>query len=107
MLRNGFAVVVDVREEAEIKQTGMAQGARWIPLAKIQTDAPEWRALLAEVKKDQKLAFYCAAGRRAQVAAEKAAAAGFSAANLGGFSDWKNAGLPVAKDIPGSAAVQR
>ena len=107
MQRNGFAVILDVREEDEVRYSGLAQGAKWIPTSRIQVDAPEWRALLSSVGKDQKLAIYCAGGMRAQKAAELAAAAGVSAVNLGGFSDWKKAGLPVVKDLPGAAPAQK
>lgn len=108
MLRNGFAVVLDVREEHEVRSSGLAQGAQWIPMSKIQNGAPEWRALLAEMAgKEQKLAIYCASGRRSQSAAELAAAAGVAAVNIGGFSAWQQAGLPVDRQLPGAAAVQK
>jgi rhodanese-related sulfurtransferase len=107
MQRNGFATVVDVREEDEVRYSGMVPGAKWIPTSRIQADAPEWRALLASANKEQKLVFYCAGGGRAQDAAEKAVAAGIPSANMGGFTAWKNAGLPVSKELPGAAPTQK
>lgn len=107
MQRNGFAVIVDVREEEEIRYSGMVPGAKWVPNSRIQQDAPEWRALLANAKRDQKMIFYCASGSRAQDAAERAAAAGVPTANMGGFTDWKKAGLPVARELPGAAPAQK
>ncbi len=95
LLANDFAVLVDVREENEVKATGLAEKARWIPMSKIEADAPEWKALLAAGPQDKQVLFYCAKGGRAGKAAAKMAVAGHKVGNLGGFDDWKAAGLPV------------
>jgi rhodanese-related sulfurtransferase len=95
LLANDFAVLVDVREEDEVKATGLAEKARWIPMSKIEADAPEWKELLASTPKDKQVLFYCAVGGRAGKAAARMAQAGHQVGNVGGFEDWKSAGLPV------------
>jgi rhodanese-related sulfurtransferase len=91
----GKAVLVDVRERGEL-DAGMAQGARWYPTSSIQSDPDAYLKFLASLPPDQTVVFYCAAGVRAGKAADLASQkAGRKAANLGGFKDWKAAGLPV------------
>jgi rhodanese-related sulfurtransferase len=90
----GKAVLVDVRERGEL-DAGMAQGARWYPTSSIQSDPDSFAKFVASLPEDQTVVFYCAAGVRAGKAAEIAKDAGRKTANLGGFKDWKGAGLPV------------
>jgi rhodanese-related sulfurtransferase len=91
----GKAILVDVRERDEIAG-GMAQGARWYPTSSIQSDPDSFAKFIASLPEDQTVVFYCAAGVRAGKAAEIATKeSGRKAANLGGFKDWKGAGLPV------------
>src|SRR5262245_1358123 len=91
----GTATLIDVRERGEI-EGGMAEGARWYPTSSIQSDPDAYLSFLASLPKDQTLVFYCVSGVRAGKAAAMASEAGHSTANLGGFKDWKAAGLPVA-----------
>jgi rhodanese-related sulfurtransferase len=94
-LSAGKAILIDVRERAEI-DGGMAQGARWYPTSSIRSDPDAYRKFIAGLPADQTVVFYCAAGGRAGAAAEIASRdLGRKAANLGGFKDWKAAGLPV------------
>ena len=94
-VKAGKATLIDVRERSEIAG-GMAEGARWYPTSSIQSDPDAYLSFLASLPKDHTLVFYCASGVRSGKAAAMAADAGRSAANLGGFKDWKAAGLPVA-----------
>jgi rhodanese-related sulfurtransferase len=94
-VKAGKATLIDVRERSEI-EGGMAEGARWYPTSSIQSDPDAYLSFLASLPKDQTLVFYCASGVRSGKAAAMAADAGRSAANLGGFKDWKAAGLPIA-----------
>jgi rhodanese-related sulfurtransferase len=93
-LKNGFAVLVDVREEDEIKG-GMAAQAEWMPMSKIRASDPAWEQFVAKLPKDKEIVFYCGAGGRAGDAAQRLAEKGYRTANMGGFKDWKAAGLPV------------
>jgi rhodanese-related sulfurtransferase len=91
----GDAVLVDVRERNEL-DAGMAQGARWYPTSSIKSDPDAYVAFLASLPADQTVVFYCASGVRSGKAAELARQkTGRKTANLGGFKDWKSAGLPV------------
>jgi rhodanese-related sulfurtransferase len=96
MLRNDFAVLVDVREKEELAR-GMAEPALWFPTSKIEDSPDEWKSFVAKLPKDKQIIFYCAGGGRAGDAAEKVAAQGYKAANMGGYADWVKAGLPVRK----------
>ncbi|MGZ3696861.1 MAG: rhodanese-like domain-containing protein [Bdellovibrionota bacterium] len=94
--RNDFAVLVDVREADEIEH-GMAQGALWMPTSKIEPSNPDWQAFIKKLPHDKQIVFYCKAGGRAGKAAKLLSTEGFKTANMGGFDDWKSAGLPVKK----------
>src|SRR5262249_5872926 len=94
-VKAGKAILVDVRERDEIAG-GMAQGARWYPTSSIKSDPDAFQKFVASLPEDRTVVFYCASGVRSGKAAELAAQqAGRKAANLGGFKDWKGAGLPV------------
>ena len=93
-VKAGKAVLVDVRERNEL-DAGMAQGARWYPTSSIKSDPDAYRKFVASLPEEQTIVFYCASGVRSGKAAEIAAQEGRKAANLGGFKDWKGAGLPV------------
>lgn len=96
MLRNDFAVLVDVREADEIKE-GMAARAEWMPLSKIEANAPDWQDFVKKLPKDKTVIVYCRSGRRSGIVADKLAQMGYKTANMGGFSDWQAAGLPTKK----------
>ena len=95
MALNDFAVVVDVREADEIRKSGKAAPAKWLPFSKIQHGSPEWSEFKKNFPKTKQAVFYCAGGGRAQIAAEDIAKDGVQARNMGGFSDWVKAGLPT------------
>jgi rhodanese-related sulfurtransferase len=94
MVERGEAVLVDVREEREIVG-GMAAPAIWIPTSDIGRDAPSWRDFVEAQPRERTLIFYCATGGRSQYAATLLADKGYRTANMGGFSGWQQAGLPV------------
>ena len=100
MLRNDFAVLLDVREENEISQ-GMVAGSLWMPFtSKIEKNAPEWESWRDTLPKDKLIIVYCRSGRRSGIVAELLAAKGFRVANMGAFDDWVKAGLPLKKSEP-------
>jgi len=100
MVLNDFAVLVDVREAEELKKSGAAQPAKWIPFSKIQHGSAEWSEFKKAFPKGKQAIFYCAGGGRAQIAAEDIAKDGVQARNMGGFSDWAAAGLPTRRTTP-------
>jgi len=93
-VREGSAILVDVREEEEVK-LGMAEPAQWMPLSKMKDGDPMWDKFLNELPKDKLVVFYCVSGRRSGIAADKTKTKGFNVANMGGFKDWVKAGLPT------------
>lgn len=96
MLRNDFAVLVDVREADEVKG-GMAQPAQWMPMSEIKEGNPRWVQFVEKLPKDKQIILYCAKGGRAGKVATMLVEKGFRTANMGGFSDWAKAGLPIKK----------
>ena len=90
------AVLVDVREAEEVK-LGMAKGALWFPLSRVQGHTEDLEKFLANLSKDKLSLVYCRSGRRAETFVKILRERGFSAENLGGFDAWVQAGLPVTK----------
>lgn len=93
----GHAVIVDVRDSAELAQTGKAMGALHIPRGSL-----EFRADATTSYHDPRLdpnktvILYCAAGSRAALAGKVLQDMGYSdVRNLGGFKDWTDAGGAV------------
>jgi rhodanese-related sulfurtransferase len=97
MMKNSLGVLVDVREEDELKESGIAEGALWIPTSKVEQDSPEWQAFKKALPKDKTIMIYCKAGGRAGRIAEFLAQEGYNTTNVGGFRDWKAANLPIKK----------
>ncbi|OHC54700.1 MAG: hypothetical protein A3D16_11205 [Rhodobacterales bacterium RIFCSPHIGHO2_02_FULL_62_130] len=93
----GKITVIDVREAAEVKSSGIAKGALHIPLAtlvmKANPQGPDFDARLGQGKP---IAVYCAVGGRAGMATQTLQRMGYEAHNIGGFGDWVSAGGPVA-----------
>lgn len=95
----GTAVLLDVREDEEIAQTGLADGALHVPLAAVMQvcppdspDHPDQMAL------DRPVVVYCAAGGRAGHAGEALVAMGYTRVyNLGGLTDWRAGGGKVIR----------
>jgi rhodanese-related sulfurtransferase len=92
----GKAVIVDVREAAELSESGMAEGALWMPTSKISEEPEEWEAFREQLPRAQMIFLYCRSGARSGRVAEMLCMLGFQAENLGSFADWKNRGLPVS-----------
>jgi phage shock protein E len=89
------AILVDVREEHELVESGMAAGAQWMPTSMMDEDEPRWKEFKAALPKDKKVVLYCRSGQRSGRVAEFLKDEGFDAVNGGGFKDWKTAGLPT------------
>ncbi len=97
LLAEGKALLVDVREAEELKESGTAEGALWMPTSKMQEDEKEWQDFRKLLSKDKEIILYCRSGTRSGRVAEFLQAEGFRATNMGGFKDWKAAGLPIRK----------
>ena len=90
----GSAVLVDVREESEIGD-GMAAPALWIATSSIDADPEAFAKLLSAFTHSRLIIFYYHSGRRAALAAALARELGYQSANMGGYADWVDAGLPT------------
>jgi len=91
------AVLVDVREPAEWKQSGVAAPA--VLLSKSDFDSghsEKWNEFLKSVG-DKTILVYCRSGHRAGIVGNALAARGLKVLNAGGFADWEAAGLPTRK----------
>lgn len=97
LVQAGKAILIDVREEEELRESGMAEGAQWLPMSKMDEEEPEWKAFKAALPKDKTVILYCRSGNRSGRVAEFLAQDGFQTVNLGGFASWQRAGLPVKK----------
>jgi phage shock protein E len=99
LLNQGKVFLVDVREADELAESGTAQGALWIPTSKMSEGTPEMATFLSAIspdgKKDKEVILFCRSGARAGRVAPLLQAKGFKVANMGGFSGWSSAGLPV------------
>lgn len=94
VLNRDSAVLLDVREDKELEQTGRIPHARHIPLSQLN-------ARLAELKsgKDKPVVAYCRSGSRSNKAAAQLRKAGYEQVyNLaGGILAWENANLPLSR----------
>ncbi|MGE3260584.1 MAG: rhodanese-like domain-containing protein [Bacteriovoracia bacterium] len=97
LVKSGKAVLVDVREENELQESGYAQGALWMPTSEISEDTPKWQEFKAKLPKDKPVILYCRSGNRSGRLAEFLAQDGYETVNLGGFCEWKAAQLPIQK----------
>jgi rhodanese-related sulfurtransferase len=98
MVANG-ALLVDIRDSAELAQTGKAAGALHIPRGSL-----EFKADLSTPSADKNFAhdkpviLHCASGGRAALAGKLLKDMGYQKVyNLGGFKDWVEAGGKVEK----------
>jgi rhodanese-related sulfurtransferase len=93
------AVLVDLRDSAELAATGKAAGAVHIPRGSL-----EFKADLSSPTAEKRLAFdkpvilHCASGGRAALAGKLLQDMGYQKVfNLGGLKDWIEAGGKVEK----------
>lgn len=90
MLSSG-AILVDVREHYELRESGRLEGARHLPMSSF--------AKLAEtLPADRPVILYCRTGRRSAIAGDILQAMGFKQVhNLGGFEDAARSGWPTVR----------
>lgn len=88
------AILIDVREQEELDESGYVDGSIHIPLAEVEEKLPEIAPDLST-----ELIFYCASGKRSQKATELAVEMGYqSVYNLGGLSDLEDSPFSIVKD---------
>lgn len=89
--------LLDVREVAELRQTGKARGALHIPVSLVAVRADP-QAPDAALVPGKPVAVYCASGGRSGMAAQVLHRLGYDPVwNIGGLGDWVRAGGQVDK----------
>ncbi len=96
-VKAGDAVLVDVREPSEWKDTGVAAPAVLLEKSDFDGAKAAWAPFLKKVGKDKTIILYCRSGNRSGKVAEALAAEGYQVVNAGGFKEWAAAGLPTRK----------
>ncbi len=97
------ALVIDVREEAEVRQSGKAKGALNLPLGRLHLMADPNsghfdKSLAAAKKAGHPLYLYCASGARSGRAAGILRGHGFeNVHNLGSLHAWAQGGGQVVR----------
>jgi len=93
LLNQDDAVVLDVREAKELKETGKIKGAKHIPLTELQKRLPE-----LEKSKNKPILVYCRSGNRSGTACETLTKNGFEQVNnlSGGIMAWESANMPLS-----------
>jgi len=88
-------VIVDLREDWELKKQGRIAGSLWADSLNEQ----RFNETIAKLNVTQPTLLYCAIGGRSKLAAEKLAAKGFTQISFlnGGLEAWLAAGKPVQK----------
>jgi rhodanese-related sulfurtransferase len=94
LLAKGNAVLVDVREAAEVQQSGKAAGAVHVPRGLLEFVAdPKSPKHDPHFDTGKQVILYCAAGGRAALAGQALKEMGYGEVyNLGGFTDWVESG---------------
>lgn len=95
---NGQGTFIDVRDSADIAESGTIAGAHRVPRGMIEFRAdPAVEALYDPVfRKDSEFYLICGAGGQAALAGKTLKDMGFShVTNIGGFGAWKDAGGPT------------
>ena len=93
------ALLVDLRDSAELTATGKAAGAVHIPRGSLEFKAdPESPGFDKNFAKDKNIILYCASGGRSALGGKLLKDFGYDKVyNLGGFKDWVEAGGKVDK----------
>jgi rhodanese-related sulfurtransferase len=94
LVAEGKAVLVDCREPKEWAETGVATPAVLLPKSDFDGEQKQWKAFLA-ANRDKQILVYCRTGRRSGAIASSLGEKGVKTANVGGFKDWIDAGLPT------------
>jgi rhodanese-related sulfurtransferase len=99
MIAQGNALVVDVRDAAEVEKSGKVAGAVHVSRGLLEFRAdPESPSHDKNFAKDKEVIVYCGSGGRAALSGKLLKDMGYKRVyNLGGFKDWADAGGDVEK----------
>ena len=95
------ALLLDIRDAVELEKTGRAEGSHHVPRGMLEFRAdPDSPSADPEFRHDRPVVLFCASGGRAFLAGKTLKDMGFAQVfNVGGFKDWKEAGLPVIEPM--------
>ncbi|PEG36282.1 rhodanese [Mycolicibacterium agri] len=93
------ALVVDVRDNPEVEQTGKVAGAVHVPRGMVEFRAdPDSPYYDQNFSRDRPVILYCASGGRAALSGQALKEMGYEEVyNLGGFKDWADSGGEVER----------
>src|SRR5581483_8278975 len=99
MIAKGNTLVVDVRDGAEVAQSGKVAGAVHVSRGMLEFRAdPDLPSHDKNFSKDKAVIVYCASGGRSALAGKMLKDLGYARVyNLGGFKDWADSGGAVDK----------
>ena len=99
MIAKGNTLVVDVRDAAEVANTGKVAGAVHVSRGLLEFKAdPESPTHDKNFDKNKSLILYCGSGGRAALSGKTLKDLGYEKVyNLGGFKDWADSGGPIDK----------
>ncbi|MEO4000011.1 rhodanese-like domain-containing protein [Mesorhizobium sp. CAU 1732] len=99
LMREKNALVVDVRDPAEVEASGKVKGAINIPRGMLEFRADdETQYFDKSFSKDRPVIVYCASGGRSALSGKTLKDMGYTEVhNLGGFKDWAESGGDVEK----------
>jgi len=100
-MRDDGALMLDVRDTAEVAVTGIAEGAHHVSRGMLEFRAdPSSPFHDPEFRRDRPVILYCASGGRAALAGKLLKDMGYAQVfNLGGLKDWSEAGGAVAHPL--------
>lgn len=88
MVQNNEAVIIDVREENELK-AGMIKDAKWFPLSKVTNDN-NWKIDFKKLTEGKKIFLHCRSGARSEKVMNILKQNGIESENLGGYETLKH-----------------
>ncbi len=99
MIDKGGVLVVDVRDGAEVQQSGKVPGAVHVSRGMLEFRAdPESPYHDKNFDKSKTVILYCASGGRSALSGKTLKEMGYERVyNLGGFKDWAESGGPVER----------
>ena len=97
LIAKGNALVVDVRDAPEVRQSGKVAGAVHVPRGMLEFRAdPESPYHGPHFGKDKTVIVYCASGGRSALAGQVLKEMGYGEVyNLGAFKDWADSGAAI------------
>ena len=93
LAKEGKAQLVDVRELEEVK-AGTIQNSLHLPMSLMASDRNQFLQLASKtLSKEKTIILFCRSGRRSGIVGSELQKEGYKVLNLGGYENYKGAGL--------------